>query len=227
MAFVENLFASTGQWFNLCHMHLTRKLFPWRFIIVLFTCLLSCLADAATPDASADGYMPLANGMHLTMNLKLVGTDGKETRGTAEQRVDGTITRDGQVYHRLVTTLSPDGLPPYTSTRLMRKTPTALYSIPLENPDAKEEVEIQLPLKLGSTWDTKHPQLRTHTVTAKETVIIGDKTFKDCFKISTRSKDGTYQEDFWEAPGIGSIKAEIVSPGMKITLTLRDFKPGK
>jgi hypothetical protein len=65
-------------------------------------------------------------------------------------------------------------------------------------------------------------------VVGLETVTVGKKTYKECFHIRVESADKSYREDYWEAPGVGNVKSEIVSTTMgKITLTLREFKAGK
>lgn len=94
-------------------------------------------------------------------------------------------------------------------------------------PEAKEELEMPLPLKVGMTWQTQFPTPTKHTVVAKETVTLEGKTYKDCFKVHMEAKDGSSTEDYWEAPDIGTIKSEFTQNGIKFKLTLQEYTPGK
>lgn len=183
--------------------------------------------SAATPDTSDDSYLPSAEGMEWTMNAKIIAPTGQELRGTAHRIVSGKEERDGKTYLRMTTTMRPDGFPPNSRIKLVRKDTKGIHSIDLSSPNAKEEVEIPLPIKVGNTWQTQFPTQVKHTVLAKETITIDGKAYKDCFKIHSESLDGKYVEDFWEAPVMGSVKSEFKEGPLKIMLTIREFKAGK
>lgn len=182
---------------------------------------------AAVPDTSDERYLPLAEGAEWTMNLHITAPDGKELKGTAHRIVKGPVERDGKIYFRLFTTLRPDGLPPQSQEKLVRKDSKGFHTLNISIPGAKEEAEVPLPLKVGLTWETQFPVPAKHTVLAKETITLGDKEYADCFKVKTESKDGQFSEIFWEAPHVGSIKSEFNQGPLKFKLTLRDWKPGK
>lgn len=182
---------------------------------------------AVAPDASDERYLKLAAGAEWTLNLLIIAPDGSERRGTGHRIIHGLVERDRKIYHRSVTSIRPDGLPAQSFEKLVRRDAAGFHSICVFIPEAKEEVEIPLPLKIGLTWETKFPVPTKHTVLAKETLKIGDKEYTDCFKIRSESKDGQIAELFWEAPEVGAVKSEFTQGPLKFRLTLREYKPGK
>jgi hypothetical protein len=66
----------------------------------------------------------------------------------------------------------------------------------------------------------------THRIAGLETLKVGGSTYTNTWHFHTSSADGQYVEEFWEAPGVGNVKAVIRNPGGTITLTLREFNPG-
>ena len=60
------------------------------------------------------------------------------------------------------------------------------------------------------------------------TVTIGEKTYENCIHIRNTTDKRGFQEDFWEAPHIGCVKSDSTyAEGIKISLTLREFKAAK
>lgn len=198
-----------------------------KIITGLFAILALFQLIAATPDASDDRYVPMADGTTWTMNLQMTAPDGNVLKGTARRVISKPIERDGKLYMHSTTSIHPDGFPSQSFTKLARKDAAGFHSICIFMPEAKEELEMPLPLKVGMTWQTQFPTPTKHTVVAKETVTLEGKTYKDCFKVHMEAKDGSSTEDYWEAPDIGTIKSEFTQNGIKFKLTLQEYTPGK
>ena len=90
-------------------------------------------------------------------------------------------------------------------------------------------MEVKFPLKVGTSWQRPFGGLMLkESIVGLETVTISDRKFEQCFRFRSESPDGSYAEEYWEAPNIGCIKSEITfSNGVRIVWTLREFKPGK
>jgi hypothetical protein len=192
--------------------------------------LLCCCAVGLTPftfGADQDDYCPLAEGMEWTMDAKITTPDGKVIDTTAHRKIDTKEEREGKTYYRMRTWV--DGVPELREfASLERKEDTGVHSIDLRNAKPNEVLSMVLPLAVGKKWtreDGKTPI--TYEVVALEDLTIGGKLYKNCYRLKASSKDGNYAEEFWQAPGLGSIKSDVVlSVGAKISVWLREFKPG-
>ncbi len=188
---------------------------------------LTCSAPAAIQAVTPDSYLPLRTGAEWTMDLVMIGPNGQELKGTGKRKVGDAVQRDGKTWFPVRTWA--EGLPfKPDSSKLMRKDAKGFYSIDGRDPDGREQMEIALPLEVGQRWErSEGSRTLKEQVVGLETVTIGEKTYENCYHLRSESIDGSFQEDYWEAPGLGSVKSIILNgDGSKITLTLREFKPG-
>lgn len=185
--------------------------------------LVSTLFSAEQSD-----YAPHAEGHEWVMDGEITYPNGEKKSVTGRRKVEGSVEYNGKTYLKSSTSLEggPER-PPYVKPT--RRHSTGLYSVEENVQDAKEEPEILFPLKEGLTWKRSFgAQMMTHTVLGVETVTIADKKFEECFHIRSLTDKGDVTEDYWIAPNIGSVKSMITyANGVKLTLTLREFKPGK
>jgi hypothetical protein len=196
-----------------------------RFLLLLSLLTgLHSLVRAADPSE----YCPIAEGMEWTMDAKVTTPDGQVIETTAHRVIGAKEERDGKTYYRMRTWM--DNVPelkPFAA--LERREANGLHSIDLRAVKPKEVISMDLPFAVGKKWirdDGESPV--TLEVLAFEDLTINGKTYKDCYKIKAATKDGNYTEVLWQAPGLGSIKSDVVlAVGAKISVTLREFKPGK
>jgi hypothetical protein len=195
---------------------------PW-FFTLLSLFVAAAVAQAAEPVE----YCPMAEGAEWTMDAKVTTPEGKVIDATAHRRVGAKEEREGKIYFRMRTWM--DGIPELQAFEtLVRREEAGLFSIDLRDAGSKEGLSMKLPFVVGSKWtrDQQGTQV-TSEVVAREDLKINGTTYKDCYKIKIVAKDGSYQEDLWQAPGKGSIKSDVVlSGGARISVTLREFKPG-
>ena len=190
--------------------------------------LISCSYVALSLQALGGEYLPVVLKAEWIMDVTFQAPDGTISKGTARRKTEEIVEKDGKIFYRSRSSIEGGGYPRQEYTKLVRKDATGFYSIDERSAKPIEEIEVVLPLEVGKSWKTKGgPMTATHTVVAKETVKIGERTYDNVFKIRIVSDDGKYVEDYWEAPEVGNIKAEIMVQGGKITLTLREFKPGE
>ncbi len=178
--------------------------------------------------AEPKDYLPIQIGSEWTSTAAFVAPSGNKTTGTGQRKIAEKVELDGKTYYRTRTKLE-GGASLVEYSKLIRKDAAGLYSLPDGVAGAKEQLEIPMPLTAGQTWQTVAGTVTiTSTMVGVETVTVGKKIYKECLHIRVASADKSYQEDYWEAPVVGTVKSEIVSTTMgKITLTLRDYKVGK
>jgi len=200
-----------------------------RILAVLFA--LCVPSFAAEPD-QAD-YFPMNPGDEHTMTVAMTNAKGQTEKMIAHRKIEAeagkvSVEKNGKTYLRLRTWM--DGGPlSVKHTRLIRKDDQGLHSVADERGNAAEQLEVPMPLKPGNSWKYEdNGMIHTASVIAIETVIVGERKFENCFHIRSETVGGTFREDFWEAPKVGTVKSEIAySNGVRITLTFREFKPGK
>jgi hypothetical protein len=174
---------------------------------------------------AAEEYLPMAKGMEWVMDLEATSPQGDKTNGVARRRIEQKVEQDGKGYLRSHTWVEGDRPFAMDYTKLVRKEKNGLYSIDERDPKLMERREIVLPFKVGSKWEMPMGAVKiNNVVVAKEDVKIGQKVYKDCFRIRSSWDTGEYIEEFWEAPGIGSVKSVIKTKGGTIVLTLKEFK---
>jgi len=162
------------------------------------------------------------------MDAKVTTPDGEVINTTAHRTIGATEERDGKTYHRARTWMDKvPQLRPYES--LVRLEEGGFFGIDLRDQNPKEVLNIALPLAVGKKWIRDNGTVVvTFEVLALEDLTINGTVYKNCYRIKAAAKDSSYAEEFWQAPGLGSIKSEVtLSAGAKISLTLRSFNPGK
>jgi hypothetical protein len=174
-----------------------------------------------------DDYFPLQVGQVRIMTTVYVSAEGKVVGSDHSQNITSTVVTDGKTYFRCVSgNKGPQRplLPPI----LYRKDEKAVYSLEEAAGGAVERIELVLPLRVGATWQRVVGRVtRTVTVMGVETVEIDEKTYLNCYHLCETSEDGSYTQDAWIAPGVGTVKANTVyDNGMRMNLTLKEFKPG-
>ncbi len=178
--------------------------------------------------AEPGDYLPLKVGHEWITDADLISPKGERSLATGKRKVEAKVERGGKTYFRTRTKL--EGAPtPMDFTKLVRKDSAGLYTIAEAIKDSKEQKEIVLPLKAGQKWETTWGTTTfTNTVVGLESITVAGLTYENCFHIHTEASDKSYQEDYWEAPKVGNVKSVVVYPdGSKMTLTLREFRPGK
>jgi hypothetical protein len=193
---------------------------------VLITWLFFGYGAAVAPVWAAEEYLPLTKGMEWVMNLEATSPNGDKTNGVAHRRIEGLTEQDGKTYFRSHVWIEGPGFIGFDYTKLVRKSGDGFYSIDVSDPQLREQKEIVLPLKLGNKWKWKRgTTTMVNEVVGQEDVTIGKKTYRKCFRVKVSSESGDYVEEFWEAPTVGNVKAEIQTGGGRMSLTLRELKP--
>jgi hypothetical protein len=166
-------------------------------------------------------YEPLAEGDVWTMNVQSVSPKGNKTM-VIERKVEEPVTQDGRTYLSVRT--AADGK--QGSIILMRKDDTGLYVIDKREADAKEQLSVMLPIKVGQSWERlASGETVQESVIGTETVTINGKTFENCFHLQSKWPKSGATEDDWEAPNIGTVKSDLKFPnGGTMTFTLTEFK---
>jgi hypothetical protein len=196
-----------------------------RSVPVLLTWVFLGFGAVVTPAWAAEEYLPLAKGMEWIMNLEATSPQGDKTNSLAHRRIEGLTERDGKTYFQTHVWIDGPGFSGFDYTKLVRKSDDGFYSIDVRDPQLREEKEIVLPLKVGNKWKLKRGKLTLlNEVVAREDVTIGKKTYRNCFRVKISSESGDYVEEFWEAPMVGNVKAEIRTGGGRMILTLRELK---
>jgi len=189
--------------------------------------LILVVALGALPTFVEAEYIPIAVGDEWTMAMTVISPNGQVTEGVFRRRIESADAKDGKAYVRERTWTV--GLAKRTElTKLLRKDVNGVYSIDESVVGSAEQVEVVLPLKPGAMWrQTVGAKTMTNTVIGLESVAVPGKTYENCFHIRISSADGSYTEDFWEAPRVGIVKSTVVyGSGLKITLTIQEFKSG-
>jgi hypothetical protein len=189
--------------------------------------LLSGLASFSRA-AEPSEYCPLAEGMEWTMDAKVTSPDGKVIDTTAHRRIGAKEEWNGKSYYRMKTWI--DGVPELRAYEsLERRDEKGLYSVDLRNPKPTEVTSMVLPFAVGQKWTRENGEAPvTLEVVALENLTINGKTYEKCYRIKATAKGGSYTEELWQAPGLGSIKSDVVlSIGAKVSVALREFKAGK
>ena len=171
-------------------------------------------------------YIPIAVGDEWTMAMSIETPSGRSSEGVFRRRIESAERKDGKEYVRERTWTM--GLAKgKEKTKLLRKDLSGVYSIDESVPGSPEQTEIVLPLKIGGTWQQRSGGKKiTYTVLEMEEVEVSGKTYANCYHIRAASDDGSYTEDFWEAPHVGNVKSIIAYPdGIRVTLTMTAFKP--
>jgi len=173
-------------------------------------------------------YEPLSEGCEWIMNSQMVLSNGGITNGTSHRKVEGQVKRDGKIYFRIH--VWQERAPSSSETIILaRKDEAGYYAVAESEQDSREQMELPNPLTVGQRWrSTVGENSVINTVIGFETVTIGGKSYEKCAHIQAKWFNGSISADHWEARNVGTVKSEMVrSDGARMTLTLKEFKPGK
>jgi hypothetical protein len=191
---------------------------------VLLTLIMALLAFSAMAGAD-DDYYPIHAGDEWTSEFKVDPPTEGISEGIFRRRIEGVVNKGGRKYFR--SRRWTEGLPSTEFTKLYRKDEKGVYCVEEEIEDPKEQMEVALPLKLGSTWQHKDRQIElTDKVISRETIRAFGKTYESCFHV--RSECPSYTADYWLAANVGIVKVHIIYvTGKSLIATLKEFKPGE
>jgi hypothetical protein len=183
------------------------------------------VAIVAKCRAVEDEYFPLASGMEWIMDLQVVSPNGDTTNGVLHRKIGEPVQHGGKTYFRSHTWLEGGRPFPTDYTKLVRRDAAGFYSIDERDPKRVEKQGGKVPLEVGKTWTNKVDGGVMHTtILAKEDVTLGTNVYRNCFRFRITAEGSEYVEEFWEAPGVGSLKSESRRANGKWILTLREFK---
>lgn len=173
-------------------------------------------------------YGTLKEGDETVMDVTVSTSDGHEVTGIARRKIGAQEHFNGKLYFRVLSILEL-GSTSKTVPKLLRRDDTGLYSVDPADKGGVECAELGFPVNVGKSWSkTEHGTTITQTVIAIEDVTVNTKTYANCAHIQSVASDGSMAEDYWEAPGIGSIKSKIAyKEGFGMLFTLREFNLGK
>ena len=196
-----------------------------RISFAAFSLVVGLSVSLLALEPNQSEYLALSPGDHWIMIVVLTDPSGRIERSVLNRKNETEVEKNGKTYVPVKSWVEggPDLIP---FTKLYRKDAKGLYSIV---GDEMEQLEIPLPMQPGSTWKREEEKVvLTEIVIGIETVTIGEQTYEKCVHIQSKADNGSYREDFWEAPKVGRVKSENVkSNGVKITSTLQAYKPAK
>ena len=154
--------------------------------------------------------------------------DGHVMHGTAIREITGTEIIAGQTYFKSVTRFTDiPGMTQFTTYR--RKSKDGIYAINGIDPLKREYLETGLPLVAGKTWTvtTTDNEKTVFSVEPEETVTIGDRKYKKCFKVVYRSEGSSPSGFFYLAPNTGNVIETLKQGGATFKFTLKSFSSAK
>ena len=159
------------------------------------------------------------------MDLQVISPKGDTTNGVLHRKIGEAVQHGGKTYLRSHTWLEGGRPVPMDYTKLVRRDAAGFYSIDERDPKRVEKQGGKLPLEVGKKWENKvEGGVLQTTVLAKEDVTLGTNVYKNCFRIRITAEGSEYVEEFFEAPGVGSLKSESKRADGRWILTLREFK---
>ncbi len=185
--------------------------------------LLLPLAVFASP--SAERYFPLKPGSRWVWDITVTTPDGDVSKTTGTRQIGSEVVRSGNSYIQMLDSMQIPGSEAHAV--LCRVDDAGVFILEEQRAENTEQCDIVLPLKTGQIWNkTFMGRPSTSTVLGLEILQIGAVSYEDCYHIRTQSDDGACKQDFWLAPDVGMVKAEITSKGGgRMLLRLREFKP--
>jgi len=177
-------------------------------------------ADPESPD-------PLAVGSKWEASVEVTAPDGSVQRGKAHRAIIGVESGRGTNYVVSVTQFS--GLPGLGGFRTYRRrAEDGIHAINAADPEQIEYFETALPLETGRTWTASSRAGHTlFRVTGRESIKIGRREYKDCFRVEYDSTGAMPHGHFYLAPGIGNVSESFAVGGAKFRVTLDSFERGK
>lgn len=190
--------------------------------ILFFPFLVSLAAGCSGQPEGAEYFSVLPGSRHtydVTMIIPLVGV----VEGTMIVREDGTTDIAGRTYHRSVITYN--GIPGAESAvSYVRLAPDGIYSRKSTEPNARDRLDMPLPLAVGRKWSHTEDNLTMEMeIAAVEDFDTAEKTYKRCVKITgsgTKGRD-RIKTVLYCAPRIGAVKICTERSGVLMEMTLR------
>jgi hypothetical protein len=193
--------------------------------------------DAEKRPKGAD-YFPMGKGMEWIYSLELWDEMGLLDTSTTHRKVGSLEVYDGKSYYR-IHTWGEGSSAGKRSVTLSRRDEGGIYSMDPKRPQAEEEIDAVFPLEVGRSWSgpserlferkngAKPADTSEKTVVGFETITVNSTTYKDCCHVRVISTKWRTTENYWAAPGVGTVKWEILTSefGPKVVMTLREFKP--
>jgi hypothetical protein len=204
-------------------MHLPVRLKAVSFALLLIWPTACCFLLSAA--ASEPQYLKIVPGREWIHDVIISSPDGRIEKALGRSSVGEAVIRDGKTYYRNIIALE-GGPNPFTMVKLVRKDESGFFTISESENASTEQMEVKLPLKVGLIWERPFGHLLLkEKVIGLETISIGEKSYKDCFHFRSESEDGSYIEEYWEAPHIGCVKSETtIKEGSRFTWLLREVK---
>jgi hypothetical protein len=191
------------------------------FRTTLFAFLLALALPAVA--AEQDLYNPLSVGLRWDVDVEIMPPGGIPVHGTATREITSTTKIDHYIYFIVRTTFAD--LPNMKEmTMYRRKSARGIFAIQSLDKDRQEHLEAPLPLDVGQSWQTTIGNMvLISTVESKEAVTVGDKTYKDCIKISSKSGDGKFTSVYFQAPDVGNVLETTKVGDTTYKFSLRKF----
>ena len=211
-----------SHWIVMRRDNLSLLTFP---AVYLTSVLMVLVVLVGTCRAAEDEFFPLASGMEWIMDLQVISPQGDTTNGVLHRKIGEAVQYGGKTYFRSHTWLEGGRPFPMDYTKLVRRDAAGFYSIDERDPERVEKQGGKLPLEIGKTWTNKvDGGVMYTTVLEKKDITFGTNVYRNCFRIRITAEGSNYVEEFWEAPGVGSLKSESQRPNGKWILSLREFK---
>jgi len=173
--------------------------------------------------AAEESPDPLAVGNRWEASMEISAPNRPVMRGKAHREITGTEMVNGKLYFVSVTRFTGlDGFQGWTTFR--RQAEDGIRAIYASDPEKREYLETALPLKVGRTWTMSTSAGHTlFRVTERETVKVGKREYKDCFKLMYDSTGTLPRGHFYLAPGIGNVSETFEQNGATFRITLESF----
>ncbi len=189
---------------------------------------LFIVSSSRVSAAEEKDYLPVKLGNEWFSDITVTSPDGQIVTGRLHRVLSDVVQLDGKQYIRERTNAEMDKGPNREFiTRLLRKDEAGLHFKLSDAPGAKEKIAISQPLVVGEKWISDSKKLK-QTVIGLETITVAGKVYENCYHICIELPDGSFRDDFYEAPIVGAVKDTVVYPdGTKFEILLREFRPGK
>jgi len=147
---------------------------------------------------------------------------GNQT-GKVTTRLVGEETINNKKYYRIVTAFS--GMPGLDQqVGYERWAADGVYAIDGQHKATPEYLDFPQPVGIGKKWISNDPDgKKEEEAVSLETVLIGDKTYDGCLKVSYKQQtpNGIMEGTEYYAPGVGLVKSVAHGGGTNITMTLQ------
>jgi hypothetical protein len=197
----------------------------------LFTLALCFALVTASACARTNGknYFPLADRAKWEYIGRSSSVTGKQLSVRATARVDGETLINGKRYFKYVLVSDFSSVPEIgkviEAVRYYRVAEDGIYVRPGIDPDKQDLLEMPLPIPTGTKWLSGSTEVQAERV---GTVKVGDREYRDCFKLTLKHSDGLRVTENYLAPDVGTIKSVFVNntePKSTVEITLEKYQP--